>query len=424
MGDNKKDVVGQKSTHHTRCRVCGKSTLTPYLDLGDMPLANNLPNTKEEAINMDRFPLKVMFCENCCLSQLSEVVDPRLLFSNYFYRSSMSNTYVNHCAEMARSFHKKYNLTPAVSFIIDIAGNDGTLLNEFKKELPGVRVLNIDPAKNICAISRERGIPAIDEFLSINTAINVLVSHGKADVITATNVFAHVNDVRDFILSAKLLLHFNGVLVLEFPYLIDYIEGLEYNTTYHEHLSYMSITPLDLLCKETGMKIISVEKQNIHCGTVRVTIGHSYSGRDIENSVHEFLSMEDDMAFTEIDRYMEFDDAACKNVGEICILINDIRKDGKTIAAFAASAKGNTLLNLTGCTSEDIMYIVDDTPEKQFKFSPGTGIPILPVNELQNNPPDYLLILAWNFEKEILERVKDIYKGKFIIPVPVIKIID
>ena len=422
MGNNQKDVVEKNSTHHTRCRVCGKETLTPYLDLGNMPLANNLPNTKEEALAMDRFPLKVVFCDNCSLSQLSEVVDPRLLFSNYFYRSAMSKTYVNHCAEMAKSFHKKYNLTPAVSFIIDIAGNDGTLLLEFKKELPGVKVLNIDPAKNICAISRERGVPTEVDFLSINTALNVLVNHGRADVITATNVFAHVDNVREFILSAKIILHFNGVLVLEFPYLIDYIEGLEYNTTYHEHLSYMSITPLDLLCKETGMKIISVEKQNIHCGTVRVTIAHSYSSREVDSSVPTFLSVESDFGYTTIEMYKEFDETSKENAWAVVCLVDKLNMEDKKVACFAASAKGNTLLNLCGYTSNDIIYIVDDTPEKQGKFSPGTGIPILPVDELKNNPPDYLLILAWNFTDEIMARVKDIYKGKFIIPVPTVQI--
>ena len=420
MGNNRKDEVGQKSIHHERCRICGKNNLKPYLDLGNLPLANNLPNTAEEAIAMDRYPLKVVFCENCGLSQLSEVVDPRILFSNYFYRSSMSNTYVKHCEAMAKSFHAKYNLTPATSFIIDVAGNDGTLLNEFKKELQGVKLLNIDPAKNICSISRERGIPAIDEFLSINTALSILVSHGKADVITATNVFAHVNDMREFILSAKLLLHYNGVLVLEFPYLIDYIEGLEYATTYHEHLSYIGITPLKLLCAETGMKIISVEKQNIHCGTVRVTMAHTYSNREIEESVERFLVKDLAGDYTSFAKYESWETACWKNKTELKSIIHNLVAHGYKVAAFAASAKGNTLLNSCSFTEKQIAYIVDDTPEKQNKFSPGTGIPILPVEELERNPPDYLLILAWNFTDEIKARVKDIYKGYFIIPVPAV----
>ena len=413
----------KKSIHHKRCRVCGKSELKPYLDLGNLPLANNLPKTAKEAIAMDRYPLVVAFCENCSLSQLTEVVDPKVLFSDYFYRSSMSKTYINHCAAMAKSFHKKYNLICGTSFVIDVAGNDGTLLKEFQREIPSIKVLNIDPAKNLCAISRNRQVPAIDEFLSTETAIQVLLGYGKADVITATNVFAHVDNVRDFILSAKILLQYNGVLVLEFPYLIDYIEGLEYATTYHEHLSYIGINPLKMLCDEAGMKIISVEAQKIHCGTVRVTIAHSYSNREPEPTVEQFLLSEIARGYTSYAKYKDWEKKCMDNVFAVRTMVLSLVEEGYKVAAFAASAKGNTLLNMCEFTDKDIMYIVDDTPEKQGKFSPGTGIPILPVEILEHRPPNYLLILAWNFTPEIRQRVKEIYDGAFIVPVPTVEIL-
>lgn len=419
----KKDSV---SKTQTRCRICGNGELKTYLDLGELPLANNLFDTADESINGTRYPLKVQLCDNCGLSQLSEVIDPRILFSDYAYRSSMSKTYVNHCRKMAKDFKEKYSLIvgSGADFVVDIAGNDGSLLEQFKEEIPGLRVLNIDPAGNLCKISRERGIPAHTEFFSINTALSILISYGKAQVITATNVFAHVANVRDFILSAKIILAHNGVLALEFPYVVPFIEGLEYGTVYHEHLSYIAINPLKKLCDETGLKIIDVSNQNIHCGTVRVIIAHDYSHREVEPSVSEFIENEIAKGYDKFEKYNYWSAAVNHSVTDIEEQVKKLVANGNKIAAFGASAKGNTLLNLCDFTTKEISYIVDDTPEKQNKFSPGTGIPIFSIHELINHPPDYLVVLAWNFQKEIIERCKNAgYTNRFIIPIPNFRVI-
>jgi hypothetical protein len=425
MGADSKQRSKNENLSHTKdkCRICGKSELTEYINLGNLPMPNNLLSSQEEAINVIRFPLKVNYCNNCKLSQLNEVVDPRILFSHYVYKSGVSQGYINHCKQMVNEFKEKYQLNSGSSgdFLIDIAGNDCTLLEQFKQRIPGLRLLNIDPAKNLCELCKEKGIPAYNEFLTINTALEVLRNKGLAQVITATNVTAHVDNLRMFFLSAKFMLAHNGVFIIEFPYLVDTIEKNAFGQIYFEHLSYFLITPLQKLCEETGMRIIDVQKFEIHDGTCRVVITHDYSNRDVEASVEEFLNKEKE--YQSINTYFKWNNVVKTNLLELNTSIQELILQGFKVAGFGASAKGNTMLNSAGLTYKDIMYIVDDTPDKQGLYSPGTGIPIVSVEELKNNPPDYVLILAPNFTKEIINRLKGIYEGSFIIPVPNVKII-
>ena len=412
-----KDNISKKKD---RCRICGSNNLTPYLNLGDMPLPNNLFKTREESLDCQKFELKVNFCNNCGLNQLSEVVDPRILFSHYVYKSGVSQGYINHCKEMANTFKEKYNLSYGSSgdFIIDVAGNDCTLLEQFKEKYPQLRLLNIDPAKNLCEICKQKGIPAYNEFLTINTALEVVRNYGLAQVITATNVTAHVDKLRDFFLSAKFMLAYNGVFIIEFPYLVNTVVNNSFGQVYHEHLSYFTITPLQRLCEETGMKITDVQKFDIHDGTARVVIAHDYSNREIEKSVSTFLNNEKNLGYSNIEVYNAWRDVVQDNLISLNYEVSNLIAKGFKIGAFGASAKGNTMLNAASLYYKDIMYIIDDTPEKQSMYSPGTGIPIVNVEELKNNPVDYLLILAPNFTKEIKKRLEGIYKGKYIIPVP------
>lgn len=416
------DTATADYSAHTNCRVCGSDKLTMYLDLGNLPLPNNLELTTTQAKNKQRFPLQVMFCEDCALSQLSVVVDPKAMFSYYTYRSSINAGYVKHCREMAKQMKEKYSLTKE-SLHIDIAGNDGALLKEFKDEI-GLRVINIDPAKNLCAIAESEGIKSYPEFLAMDFAEFIIKQHGECDLITATNVFAHVDNVKDFMQSCKILLKEDGVLVLEFPYIVDFIEGFEMDTVYHEHLSYFSIVPLARLCSEFDMKIFSVEKFDIHGGTVRVSITNEDSERIVEPSVSEFIGKEIDGEFCEVEKYLEWS-SKCHHI------IEDFRENvlklnalGKKVWAFAASAKGNTLMNCAGLSLNDIALIIDETPEKINHYSPGTGIMIKSPKIFNDVQPDYLIILSWNFANEIMEKMRPIYKGKFIIPLPEFKIVD
>ena len=406
---------------HTKCRCCTSTNMTKYLDLGVMPLANNLEFTSKLAKQKDRFPLQIMFCNDCGLSQLSVVINPSVMFSYYTYRSSINGGYVKHCNKMAKEVSEKYGLN-ADSFVIDIAGNDGALLQEFVKVF-NPKVLNVDPATNLTAIAEQNGIKSLAKFWGLKTSEEIVNTYGKADLITATNVFAHVDNIIDFLSSAKSTLSEKGVLMIEFPYLVDFIENKEYDTTYFEHLSYVSITPIVGLCSRLGLELFNVEKQNIHGGTVRLSISHANTYKKDEN-VSLYLKKELEEGYLGIEKYMQWSKDINETIKDFSTKLLDLKLKGHTIGGFGASAKGNTLLNSCNINTDIMDYIADETPEKIGKFSPTTGIPIVNKQSIIDNPTDYIVILAWNFQEEIINKLRPIYKGKFIIPVPEFKIID
>jgi SAM-dependent methyltransferase len=395
---------------HTRCRVCDSEHLIKYIDLGELPLSNNLCNSQAE--DAERYPLEVLLCTNCGLSQLSIVVDPQVLFGHYVYRSSISQGYLDHCRQMAKDLRKRYNLS-SNSFMIDIAGNDGALLSEFRDEI-GLEVLNVDPAANLTKIAVSNGICSHTGFWGESTAQSVVSTIDKADLITATNVIAHVDDLYDFLRGIKLALSDSGVFVVEFPYLLDFIKKGEFDTIYFEHLSYFSLRPLKIACEKVGLSVSLVEPVDIHGGSVRVHITH--------NRVENFIICENKL---KINDYLQFADDALLAVSEFAVNLRVLQAHDKKIAGFAASAKGNTLLNCAKIGTDLMSYIVDETPEKIGKFSPGTKIPIVSLKVLEQHPPDYLVILSWNFADEIMSKCTDLgYTGDFIIPIPNFQFIE
>lgn len=405
------------------CRICGSKDLVKYLDLGMMPLANNLAASAAAAKAMQRFPMQVMYCRDCSLSQLSVVVDPRELFSHYTYRSSVNKGYVRHCRAMAEATQQLLDLSPQ-DLVVDIAGNDGALLTEFRDAL-GVEVLNVDPAENISAIAQAAGIPTLNAFWSMDVAQTILDDHQRPKLITATNVFAHVDDVRTFFEAARTCLHPEGALMLEFPYCVDFIEHREFDTIYFEHLSYMLVEPVMRLAAQTGLEVFDVQKQDIHGGTARVFLGVS-GAHEVRPSVATFVDNERIGGFHDEEKYLAWSREIDDLVQDLRQQLQALKDSGATIAAFAASAKGNTLLNACGLDAATIEYIVDDTPEKIGKFSPGTGIPIVDRSVLAANPPDYLVILAWNFAKELMASTSAYREqgGRFIIPIPSFRIVE
>jgi ubiquinone/menaquinone biosynthesis C-methylase UbiE len=378
-----------------------------------LPLSNNLAESADDPIHDEKYPLQVMLCEDCGLSQLSIVIKPEIMFSHYVYRSSISQSYVDHCRKMGIELQKKYNLTDK-SFVIDIAGNDGALLMEFKSQI-GCMVLNVDPAENLYQLCEESGIRMYNVFWGVEAAVHIQRNwHQQADIITATNVFAHVNNVREFIEAAQMVLKPEGKLILEFPYLIDFIDNREFDTIYFEHLSYFSIGPLRMLCNEFGLEIESVSPQNIHGGSVRVTIGNGIS----DNSVPEYLDRE--AKYQNIEVYNEFAKEVKLTIAEFQYKISLL--EWSRVAGFAASAKGNTLLN---CAGVHLKYIIDQTPEKIGKFAPGVRTQIVSTDIIPYDEPDYLVILSWNFADEIISKCRALgFTGKFIIPIPQFKIIE
>jgi hypothetical protein len=282
-------------------------------------------------------------------------------------------------------------------------------------------VLNVDPAENISAIAEERGIPTINDFWSMDIADRVIEEHGRPKLITATNVFAHVDDVREFVAAAKHCLHDEGALMLEFPYGVDFIEHREFDTIYFEHLSYVLIEPVSRLAKQAGLEVFDVQKQDIHGGTVRVFLGIA-GAHEVGASVRQFIDAEREGGFHDRARYLAWTAEIDELIAELSAELAALKKAGAKIAAFAASAKGNTLLNACRLDQRTIDYIVDDTPEKIGRYSPGNGIPIVDRSVLKSDPPDYLVILAWNFAREIIDNTGE-FDGRYIIPIPAFKVV-
>lgn len=403
------------------CPISKSKESINYLDFGDMPLVNNLNNTRKESINCARYPLSIDYYPKSKLSMLSVVVKPEILFSHYLYKSGTSKPYIEHCKSMYDHITKFVKVEPFDRFI-DIGGNDGTLLETFLQKSNGIIApINVDPSKNLKEISEKKGIVTVTDLWNSDVAVNLAVPK-KAKVITSTNVFQHTQPIRDFVKGISKALADDGVWCLEFPYWRKDLETNQYDQAYHEHIYYYLLTPLFDLFLQEELKIIDVSEQTIHGGTLRV-ISRKENDDDMHaqeiDSVKRILVEESkfDEKF-----YNDWGNAIHNHISETKTFLLDLKKKGYKIAGFGAAAKGCTFLNASMIDYKIIDYIVDDTDTKQGKFVPGTGIEIVDRQHLVNNPPDYILILAHNFAEYITKSLRPIYKGKFItvFPKPVI----
>lgn len=348
------------------CRTCNSTNLTKYLDLGMIPLVNQLGKTKYDAMNMAQFPLEILFCSDCGLSQLSQVVNPKIMFSDYPYRSGVSKPFVEHCSELADYCINKFSLNKK-DLVMDIASNDGTLLKAFDKI--GLSVLGIEPAKNLAEIANIDGVPTMPDFWSESVANKVIEVFGKVKLILGTNVFAHVDNITEFLLNAKNCLANNGVIVLEFPYLMNLIKANAFDTVYHEHLSYFSAKPLNILAKKCGLKIIDITEIPIHGGSIRVEFTLEDSIICVSNGKYKFFRLVEKVdGYDTVDMYLEWGTKVKGVISDIKNQLNTIKQSGKSIAAFGAAAKGCILLNSINANDNLIDYIVDDTPEKNWEI--------------------------------------------------------
>lgn len=404
-----------------QCRVCGGKDLREYLDLGLMPLANNLI-TEKEICSEEKFPLKVLFCANCAFSQLGIVVNPDIMFRNYVYRSSISSFFRKHCKDWAEELNK--SLLKKNDLVIDIASNDGCLLREFGAR--GNRVLGVDPAINLAKIANEEGIETIPEYWNPRLAKEIRQKYGPAKAIIAVNVFAHIDDLHSMVEGVKTALADDGYFMIESPHLLSLIQKTEFDTIYHEHLSYLLVKPLQKLIKEHGMRIAKCRKMDIHGGSIRMYVERESKRDTSDGSTQGIIALEEEAGLHKFGSYLDFKRKVEGIRRELVALLEKLRKGGKRVAAFGASAKGNTLLNYCGVGSGLVECIFDDTPEKQGKLYPGVHIQIVEGKALKEKRPDYLLLLAWNFSKEIMEKTDHYRKagGKYIIPIPKVEIVD
>jgi len=394
------------------------------LDLGVQPLANNLLRPEHLSASEPKFPLQMASCTACWLVQITEIVPPVTLFTEYLYFSSVSDALLTHAREAAERYLREFHLGPR-SFVVEAASNDGYLLKNFVAA--SVPCLGIEPARNIAEVAQGRGIPTLNQFFNSATARQIASERGRADLILGNNVFAHAPATNDFVAGLAILVKPAGRIVLEFPYACDLIEHLEFDTIYHEHVFYFTLTALLPLFDRHGLEIFAVERLSIHGGSLRILVGPQ-EAHPIQPSVVTLLAEEQAKGVNSLAYYQTFGQRVLALRETLLGLLRELRSQGHRICAYGASAKGSTLLNFYGLGRDGfdcLDFVVDRSPAKQGRLTPGTHLPILPVEELMTRHPHYALLLTWNFAEEIL-RQQAAWRdagGKFILPIPEVKVV-
>lgn len=401
----------------TTCRVCGQDNWIDLLSFGLMPLANNYLKPSKNYEDEPMFPLEVIVCRQCWLMSLRHVVDPSTLYRHYVYISSDSKMISRHMHQLAARVVEQFGMKGG-SLVVEIGSNIGTQLEVFRDA--GMRVLGIDPARNLAEIANRKGIETLPEFFTAQLAAQVVEQYGRPRFILGRHVFAHIDDLRDVIAGVKVLLDRTGVFAVEVPYLLDLIEANQFDTIYHEHLSYFSVGTLVHLFKRYDLRVIHVERFAVHGGSIVVFVGQEEGSWETQPAVEELVRLEERTGLTSEGYYYQFSKRVEQTRGALRDLLRQLRTTGKRVAGYGAPAKGNTLLNACGVGSQELEYVSDTTELKQGFVLPGTHVPIRSPAYGKQHPPDYFLLLAWNYAKEIIEREMEYLQrgGYFIIPIP------
>jgi SAM-dependent methyltransferase len=414
-------VLSAQFTTVTGCRACGAAPLEPILSLGLSPLANALIHPQACERPEPRYPLDVLRCPACSLVQLSISVAPELLFREYVYLSSVSDAFVAHARALAEHVIKR-RMLGTTSLVVEIASNDGYLLQHYRAR--GIPVLGIEPARNVAHIARQqRGVETVEEFFGCDLATR-LAAEGRADVIHANNVLAHVPDLNDVLAGLRLLLKDDGEVIIEVPSLCDMVERREFDTIYHEHVFYFSLTALTRAFARQGLRVTDVEHLGMHGGSLRVFARRSDIPGGLETDatagVASMLDAEHAWGVDTPQRYGRFTDDVTRLKHKLVDLVRDLKREGHPIAAYGAAAKGTTLLNYCGLGPNEIDYVVDRSPLKQGLLTPGTQLAIYPPEKLIEMMPDFVLLLVWNFADEVMAQQAEYRRrgGRFIVPLP------
>ena len=397
------------------CRSCGAADLTVFLSQGDLPASDGFLRRDQLDRPEKRYPLDVAVCGRCNLVQILETVPPEELFSaDYVYLSSFSDSLLEHSRRHVEARIAEQRLDDR-SLVVELASNDGYLLQYYHAR--GIPVLGIDPAPAPVEAARERGIPTLLAFFGKDVATKLRGEGKRADLIHANNVLAHVADTNGFLEGVRVLLKDDGLAVFEFPYLLDLIDHCEFDTIYHEHLCYFSVTALVPLFRRHGLHLNDVEHLPIHGGSLRVFV----QPRELEGeSVRRALEVERSRGFTGPEPYREFARRVRGIREDLRALLDEIRGRGERVAGYGAAAKGTILLNTVGIGPETLEFVADRNVHKHGRWIPGVRVPIVPVENILETMPDYLLILPWNLKQEIMEQQSE-YRargGRFIVPIP------
>lgn len=417
------NIVSDDSSAQLNCRGCGHTLSYSFANLGMSPLANSYLQS-QQLNQMELFyPLHAYVCEQCFLVQLGEFESPENIFSDYAYFSSFSESWLQHAKAYSQKMTERFSLN-ADSLVVEIASNDGYLLQYFKEQ--AIPVLGVEPAANVAKVAEEAGVPTKVMFFGSETAQQLVAEGYQADLMAANNVLAHVPNIQDFVVGFQRLLKPTGVATFEFPHLLQLIKHNQFDTVYHEHFSYLSLLAIQQVFNKQGLQVFDVEQLPTHGGSLRVYVQQAENPPyPVSATVAEILQAEDAAGLNQLNTYLSFSQQVQAVKYSVLSFLTEAKQQGKSIVGYAAAAKGNTLLNYCGVGPEFLDYVVDRSPHKQGRFLPGTHIPIMSPEKIKETKPDYVLILAWNLQNEVKEQMSFIkeWGGQFLVPIPSLKVL-
>ena len=417
-------MTSPSRTHEPVCRFCRAPLRHTFVDLGMSPLCQRHLRPEQLADMEPFYPLHAWVCSECFLVQIEEVVPPQEIFGDgtYAYFSSFADSWLRHAAQYVELVTERFGLG-AKSLVVEVASNDGYLLQNFVRR--GIPVLGIEPASNTAEAAVRKGVPTLVRFFGAATARDVVEQHGRASLLLGNNVLAHVPDINDFVSGLAILLAPDGVLTMEFPHLMQLVEHNEFDTIYHEHFSYLSFGTVRRIFAHHGLEIFDVDELSTHGGSLRVYARHAAREQPaLTERVARLLRVEETRGMRGLEYYSRFGERVRETKWKLLEFLISAKRAGKSVVGYGAPGKGNTLLNYCGIRTDFLDYTVDRSPHKQGGFLPGTHIPIKAPEEIERTRPDYVLILPWNLQDEIMEQMAIVrsWKGQFVIPIPEVRV--
>jgi 2-polyprenyl-3-methyl-5-hydroxy-6-metoxy-1,4-benzoquinol methylase len=421
-----KEQMPLPAMHQPKCRFCDAALSQVMCDLGISPLANSYVKFEDVNCGEKFYPLKVWVCQECLLAQLEEFESPEAIFSDYAYFSSFSTSWVEHARRYCDMMIERFGLG-AGSQVVEIASNDGYLLQHFKAK--GIPVLGVEPAANVAAVAWERKqIPSLVKFFGVKTARELVADGKSADLLLGNNVLAHVPGINDFVAGLKIALKPSGIITFEFPHLLRLIDENQFDTIYHEHFSYLSLLAVERVFGRHGLTIFDVEELPTHGGSLRIFARHAKntaSAAAVTGRVAALKRKETDFGLTQMATYTAFGEKVKETKRRLLKFLIEAKDSGKTLVGYGAAAKGVTLVNYCGVRDDLVDYVVDKSPHKQGHFMPGVRLPIYSPKRIFETKPDYVLVLPWNLRDEIAKEMAGIgaWGGRFVVPIPEVRVL-